>query len=101
MKDQVKSYCKTKMTKEFLDKVQKVLNPLYDAHVNLDQTEGYEHMRSAKAEFSSEGDSLQSFFQIRRRNCCGQAERLLSKILHYFMRSHIHCLPPPLCVLMA
>ena len=43
MKDQVKSYCKTKMTKEFLDEVQNRLNPLFDAHVDLNKFEGYEH----------------------------------------------------------
>ena len=42
MKDQVKSYCKTKMTKELLDKIQEVLNPLYDAHVDPHQIEDYE-----------------------------------------------------------
>ena len=43
MKDQVKLYCKTKMTKELLDKFQEVLDPLYDAHVDLNQIESYEH----------------------------------------------------------
>ena len=41
MQDQVKSYCRTKITKESLDKVQEVLDPLHGAHVDLDQTEGY------------------------------------------------------------
>lgn len=43
IKNQIKSYCKTKMTKEFLVKVQGLLDPLYDAHVDLDQSEAYEH----------------------------------------------------------
>ena len=42
VKNQVQLYCKTQVTKELLDEVRKVLDPLYDAHVDCNKRDEYE-----------------------------------------------------------